>query len=105
MPPTASVPAPPRLLGEGSSGQAPNFLAEVVAPLYAVVRRRTKEHDGPGRMTYDDLNEFFWAEGCLQWQPFASRPACVASALSRRAYTPPPSSTLSPALTLPYPYP
>jgi len=79
------VPAPPRLLGEGSSGQARSFLAEVVAPLYAVVRRRTKEHDGPGRMTYDDLNEFFWAEGCLQWQPFASRPACVASALSRRA--------------------
>jgi len=74
-PETATVPAPP------------SFLADVVTPLYEVVRRRTKEQEAPYRMTYDDLNEYFWAAGCLQWQPYASRPAGVATALSRCAKT------------------
>ena len=38
-------------------------------------------------MTYDDLNEFFWGDGCLGWQPYASRPRCVVAALGRCAKT------------------
>ena len=90
---TATAPAPATAPAAATGAAAvpapPTFLVDVVTPLYEVVRQRTKEHVGPveHRMTYDDLNEYFWAAGCLQWQPYASRPAGVATALSRCAKT------------------
>ena len=56
-----------------------SFLATVVRPIYLVTKSRMKRD----RLTYDDLNEFFWLPTCLDWQPFAHEPRCITLALRR----------------------
>ena len=63
---------------EPSTGQS--------GPIRPLAHPATPTRTGPSSACADDdLNEFFWADGCLQWQPFASRPSGVAVALSRCA--------------------
>ena len=83
--PQASIGLSPPADGPGSPVLCYSFLASVVNPLIEVTRWRMRaELPAEHKLTYDDLNEFFWAPDCLSWLPFAhDGPRCVCIALRR----------------------
>ena len=83
----AAAPAPTAADSEGASAPVLccSFVASVVVPLVGVTRSRMRaELPASSRLTYDDLNEFFWERSCVRWLPFAHDGSrCVCEALSR----------------------
>lgn len=82
----ASTPKREREGERGASLEAGHWLDTVVAPIYNVVAANMrKKVDHVQKLSYDDINEFFWNKSCLECHRSAIITATARKHLERRA--------------------